>query len=184
MNTLIIPISFCLMASILIWFIIGSKGKWEIKAFITFIYLYFGLLIWFALASYLGWPSKEDFPNKYVVYWAKVEEPDASNEGKIYFWLSEVDSNRSYNFLEYYNKKDEPRIYEIPYSKNLHKKVQNMIENIKKGSVYVGGEKTNKLKNSGLDSNPLGNGQFEFNQNSKDHYMFSLPPANLPEKTK
>jgi hypothetical protein len=169
------------MASILLWFIIGSKGKWETKAFVTFAYLYFGLLIWIALESYLGWPSKQDFPNKYVIHWAHVEEPDASNEGAIYLWLSEIDSNKNYNFLEYQSKKDEPRIYQIPYSKDLHKKIQNMMENIKKGSVYVGGKKTNKMGFE-LNADPMNNGQFEFDQNSKENFIFNLPPATLPEK--
>lgn len=174
------------MAAFLLWFIIGSKGNWIFKAFMIFVYLYFALLVWSSIYSYLGWPSKDPFPPKYIVHWAQVEEPDPNSEGAIYIWLSELDSNDNFKLLKYYNKKNEPRIYQIQYTKPLHKSVQKMIEDIKKGSIYIGGEqKKEDAQRLGKDKNPLdGKGQFGFSHKSKDQYLFTLPPPKIPEKTR
>lgn len=173
------------MTSILLWFIIGSKGKWIIKTLVTLVCLFYSVLVWLSLHTYLGWPSKEQLPDNYVVYWAQVQEPDPNCEGAIFVWLCELDSkNYSYEILGYDNKIGEPRVHQIDYSKSLHKNIQNMIEDIKKGSVYIGVKK-DKEKPQSFELNPLGQiGQFNFSQNSNDHYMFPLPPANILEKVR
>lgn len=185
MNSLAIPIAFCLMSVLLLWFVIGSKGNWLIKAFATFFCVYFSVVIWFSLYTYLGWPCKENLPYKYAVYWAEIDEPSPVSEGAIYLWVVELESKKTTNFfysLKYLNRKDEPRIYEIPYSRNLHKNIQDMMENIKKGSVYIGGEKDNFGENS-TELNPLKNkGQFGFSHQSKDQYLYPLPSPKIPEK--
>lgn len=187
MNSLAIPIAFCLMSILLLWFIIGAKGKWTIKALAIVFYIYFAVVVWFSLYTYLGWPSKDPLPNKYVIYWAQIEEPNPASEGAIYFWTAELESNKNANFLyllKYNNRKSEPRVYQIPYSRSLHKNVQKMMEDIKKGSVYIGGEKEGTgSKADGKD--PLNDkGQFSFSYKSKDQYLFPLPPPKIPEKMK
>lgn len=184
MNSLAIPIAFCLMAVLLLWFIIGSKGNWPTKAFATFFCIYFSVVIWFSLNTYLGWPAKDDLPHKYAVYWAEIEEPNPTSEGAVYLWVVELESKKTVNLLyslKYLSKKREPRIYQIPYSRILHKNVQDMVENIKKGSVYIGGE--NDFSPGGTGPNPLRNkGQFGFSHQSKDQYLYPLPSPKIPEK--
>jgi hypothetical protein len=182
MNSLTIPISFCLMAAFLLWFVIGSKGNWLFKTIMVMIYLYYGILIWFSLDTYLGWPSKDQLPSKYIVYWAEIQEPDPNSEGVVYLWVSELDSKESFTILGYNNKKGEPRVYELYYTKSFHKKIQDMLENIKKGSVYIGGNQ-NTDDFEYIELNPFGkNDKFNFSHNSRDQYLFPLPPAKLPEK--
>jgi len=116
---------------------------------------------------YLGLSSKDPLPNKYIVYWAQIEEPDPNSEGSIFLLVGELESKNSNPII---NKKSEPRVYQISYSKSLHESIKNMIENIKKGSVYVGGE--SELQNKS-DSNPLeNNGQFGFSHKSKYQYLY------------
>jgi hypothetical protein len=94
MNILAIPIAFCLLTTILLWFIIGSKGHWVLKLVSILVCIYFSIVIWFSSCTYLGWPSKDPLPNKYVVSWAQVEEPDPNFYGAIFLWVEELESSK------------------------------------------------------------------------------------------
>src|SRR5262249_39619041 len=56
-RTLAIPLGFILLAALLCWWVIGTKGAWWKKLLAIVFVPTFGLAVWHALPTYLGWPS-------------------------------------------------------------------------------------------------------------------------------
>lgn len=194
-SALAIPTGFVILAAILLWFIIGSKGYWWLK-FITIAFvMYFGIALWYSIDSYLGWPSRDDMPPKYMIYWAHIQEPDkkSDDDGAIFFWVRELETSEQTAYLhvlDYQANKKDPRVYRIPYSREAHKQVQQMIDGIKKGKNYIGGKNAPGGDGDGEQGAKSGNksgkkgtkGAFSFSYRSKDMYIYPLPPPKIPEK--
>lgn len=193
LSTLGIPMAFLILGIIVLWFLIGSKGWWWVKMGVISAALYFGVALWYSLGSYLGWPSHGELPPKFLVYWAFVDEPSkkTDNSGAIYLWIKELESeeNNSYlSVLAYNGRKDDPRIYTLPYSKKLHGQMQQMLKQLKGGAVIIGGKnpakgKLGKGKGFGLEGDEKGdgNGSFSFSHSDK-LYFHELPPPKIPYK--
>jgi hypothetical protein len=70
-----IPLTFLVLFSIVLWFIILGKGKWWLKAIIVPVVLYFSLVIWFSLGGLSGWASASHLPKKFILHWSIIKEP-------------------------------------------------------------------------------------------------------------
>lgn len=196
-----IPIGFILIASILLWFMIGAKGWWVWKAIAIGLTLYFGVAVWHSVNSYLGWPSHDPLPPKYMVSWVVIQEPDqkTSHPGAFYLWVKEIESTDKDPFLNsmaYRANSFEPRVYRLPYDPQLHKQMQQMLNQMKKGQVFIGGANAGKggdgkggkgkgKGKGGKGEGPKGHGKgegFGFSHQSRDIYLYPLPPPLIPEK--
>ena len=206
METVGIPIAFVVISSILLWFVIGSKGNWFVKVCVIAATLLFSLVIWNSLEGIQGWPTKDELPAKFLLHWAVVVEDnkDTKEPGAIYLWVKDVEEKENANWFSILPKDitKSPRVYKIPYSRKTHEQLQKAIEGIKKGKRYVGenkgkgeigeeGEgKEGKGKGKdgkGKDGYPKdgkgkdGNGEFDFSQ-EQDLIFHELPPSLLPPK--
>ncbi len=79
---MILTIAFILLSAIILWFVIGSKGQWHLKAVCIALTLYFSLSLSKSLHDVAGWPSGERLPDKFEIHWGLVEEPDKSTGKK------------------------------------------------------------------------------------------------------
>ena len=156
-STLAIPVAFGLLAAILLWVLIGSKGKWWLKAALSAVTLYFVLAVWSSITSYLGYASNEEMPWKYSINHAMVLEPDkkTGEPGKVLLWVTKIEDEPKgeewhdkvedamsdfTTTLAYKPSDNAPRVHEIEYSRELHKQVQQMLQGMKQGKKYVGGK--------------------------------------------
>ena len=192
-----LTIAFVLLTAIILWFVIGSKGQWFLKASCIALTLYFSLSLSQSLHDVAGWPAAEQLPDKFEIHWGLVEEPDKATgkKGRIYLWLTpEADKEDSSWFMSFYESESgSPRVYSIPYSRDNHEKVEGTVEAIKQGQRMQGGVGEGKGEGDGKGGDGKGGktqGQGEGKgdggsgsmSRSPELYFGPLPPPKLPEK--
>lgn len=206
-----IPLTFLILASLGLWFVILGKGYWWAKLGFITIVLYFSLALWNSLSSLSGWATDTKLPPKFVVHWTLVSEPSKINPkevGGIFFWATEINEENmpkkeeiNYFLQPFAAKKadTEPRVYRLPYSEKLHKDLQSVMQKIRQGKTVVGkgktpgeageeGEGKGKGKGKG-QGNGQGNGKGKGkngrggSMSQEQEFMFyDLPPFKMPEK--
>ena len=207
MDTIGIPVAFVIISAILLWFVIGSKGNWLLKAVVIAATLCFSLGMWNSVEGLQGWPTKEPLPAKFLLHWAVIEEGNKQTDtpGNIYLWVEDMaDKNENPNWFSFLPKQmtDKPRVYKVPYSRAVHEQLQKAMEGMKKGKRFVGENKNGKIgngegegkdgkgeggkgKGKGYDKPGQGKkgpgGEFDFSQ-EQDIVFHELPPAKLPPK--
>ena len=111
----VIPIGFVLLGGLLLWFVIGSRGRWWLKLPTIALTCLFTFAVWSALDSFSGWPTAQNPPANALLVASTVDEPRA-----IYVWLVPSDAS---GLLRYRPDQSEPRAYRLPYSRQLHEQV-------------------------------------------------------------
>lgn len=194
-NSVGIPLTFVIIISISLWFIILGKGYWYIKAFVVALTLYFSLGMWASLSNLSGWPSDSSLPEEFVLHWALVKEPsktDINQNGCILIWASQnseedIVDNRPISIVKKPSAST-PRVYKLPYSENMHEKLAKAMKQIAQGKGVMGkksgdgdGEAGDKegTKKGGQKGKGKGYGGYSQEQ---DFIFYDLPPAKLPEK--
>tara|TARA_Y100000296_G_C5083014_1_gene210915 strand:+ start:181 stop:768 length:588 start_codon:yes stop_codon:yes gene_type:complete len=192
-----IVFAFFITISLMLWFVIGSKGPWLLKAVVIALSLYLCLSIENSLSEIAGWPSDNSLPEKFIAHWIIVKEPikkASTDEGAIYVWATNLspkqndDRNTWWgNFLLSFGPSDltEPRSYRLPYSKGLHEEANDALGRIMKGE-RVGGTNNGKGKGKGEgNGNEEGEGEGEGGgtfSHSDDIGFHDLPAPHLPDK--
>jgi hypothetical protein len=191
---LVIPISFLILASILLWVLIGVKGKWWLKLVFIIFVPPLGLLIWNALDSYLGWPTSEEPPERFILIWGVAIEPDPKTgfEGIVYIWGDpSILENTERGILNYEPEEQEPRAYKIPYSRELHEGLEGAKKKIAKGEQIimerrkVGEDASGEKEKEGDKKKDKESGVEKREDYYKERYkyiFYNLPPAKLPPK--
>ena len=75
-ETIGISIAFIILIVVMLWFVIGGKGKWWMKVPVIGFGLYISITMWFAMNGLLGWPTPSELPDKFRLHWVVIEEPD------------------------------------------------------------------------------------------------------------
>ena len=189
LDTLGLPLAFIFLALTILWFVIGSKGKWYLKTlFLVGAFFAFNL-VWSATGDFLGWATYEELPKKFQVHWMIVENPSQYSKGSVYVLVSDmVVGEPSKSFAAFYNgrSKHDPRLYRMPYSEELHKQADKIIEHLKKGGTFVAStENANGQVGSGGKgkSKEKGNGNGGGGHSSRQEGMiYQLPPPSSLRK--
>ena len=213
-ETLGIPLAFLCMISIIMWYIIGGRGKWWVKVPIIAVVAYLSLGLWYSMNGLLGWPTNASPPEKFQAHWIVVQPPksDDPNSGAIFLWATDLQPDKSSAFgsdvpnwvnnvlfpFHSKKKKNDPRLYSLPYSKELHKQANGIIEGyLKKGKPFMGtmkqgeGKGKGKGQGEGQGEGPDGEGRNQgqgqgygsFSRDDQPAPMFyQLPPPKFPEK--
>lgn len=180
---LAIPVAFIILAAIACWCAISVKGKWWIKLLIIITVPGFGIVSWYAMTSYLGWPTSQALSGKVLLLWTEIREPDPriDDAGAIYLWIIPLDEEQvgSPDVIEYRPADREPRAYRLKYSRKAHERLFRAKEMLKKGKPVIlewGGESTEEGEDGdrSLDSSHDGNDQ--------DFRMYELPVPHFPPK--
>jgi len=190
-----ITLGFILIASLILWYIIGSKGHWVSKAAIILLSLYFCLSVGLSLSELMGWPTTEKLPSKFFLHWAVVEEPDpkTGDKGGVYIWTKPLDPTRDRDqswqdyLLSFYDGESQPRAHKLPYSRELHEQAQSALGMIMQGQSVGGtsfgepgdGETAGAEGDSEAVEGSEGEGSLTRNGGVIFH---KLPPPKLPDK--
>ena len=185
-ETLGFIVSFVFVTAILLWFVIGSRGKWFIKAIAIASLCLLSYLNWNSINGMLGWATNDSLPNKFEVLWVTVKEPNkqARTEGGIFVLLRNINKEES-DGISLYNKDDkqEPRLYKVKYTPKKHEQAMAIIEQIKKGKrVFGSGKKKGKGQGNkqGQPGNMPGNPWGTMGHDEDLFYI--LPPVVPPQK--
>ncbi len=193
-RTLAIPVAFILLAALLCWMLIGAKGKWWLKLLTILIVPSFGLAVWASISSYKGWPTTDEPPEKALLVWGVVHEPDprTGNPGVIYLWLTPIreDSGGTLNPLGYESRNGEPRAYRLPYSRQLHDALTGAQAAAKEGRPMMFGKGKRGRRSDGSrreedgepvegegDARPGGVGGARGDGEREQYQFYDLPPA-------
>ena len=190
-NSIGIPLTFIIVISISLWFIILGKGYWWAKAIVVALTLYFSIGMWAALSGLAGWPADQALPEKFLMHWALVKEPsknDINQKGAILIWATEdSESNKENSIFPLSKNKNinQPRVYKLPYSEDMHEKLTKVMKQMAQGKG-VRGEKSGEggekgEKGNGKNGEKKGKGYGSLSQ-EQDYIFYELPPAKLPEK--
>jgi hypothetical protein len=187
-ETLGFVISFVVTYTLLGWFIIGSKGKWLIKACFSAAVVLLTLLNWNSIENMMGWSTTAPLPEKFEVLWIHVKEPSKKpqTEGGIFVmlrYMSEYESGFSL-----FDKKDsqEPRLFKVKYTKEKHEQAMGIIGKLKKGERVFGSNEKGKGKGKNGKGDKEGNGDEPgWNYEIEGEQLFYiLPPPKLPQKNR
>lgn len=181
---------FCLLAILLLWVIIGGKGHWLVKLSLIIPTVAFSLVIGYSLPTMLGWPSKDELPKKYELLAARVENPNLKTgyPGRILIWAVDMEpSADKYKWSLYSPDRESPRVYEIPYSKKMHKRVQAAQKMLKKGRRVMGtngkkGKSKGKTGHAARHDKKGNIGGGEEGDDSVGPKFYIMPPVKLPQK--
>ena len=131
-----ITLAYGIFLSLLLWFVIWSRGYWWLKALVVAGTLYFSICLFSSIQDTQGFPVDKLPPPKFEVLWICVKNPDkkSGDEGAIFLWCRPLHTVKEeiYNiggtfFLSFYQPiGDAPRSYQLPYSKLLHKQSQQI----------------------------------------------------------
>lgn len=191
-----IPIGFVILTFLFLWYAITAKGKWWIKVILFFTLPSFGLAVWHSLGSYLGWPTAEKLPNKFIMAWAEVREPNPKthDKGVVYIWLYPYEQeNVKSGILDYKKSFGEPRAYKIPYSRKLFEQILQAKILIQKGGSPVFEKDAVGVPQDGSGNNDGRHGEGN-QEGGSDHNegqgteggdnfkWYELPPSKPPNK--
>jgi hypothetical protein len=200
MQTLIIPAAFVFLAAILLWIIIGIRGKWWVKLLAMVITLSVSLEMWRSLDSYLGYFKTADLNSmtskRAILFWARVDEPDGqvSDQGAIYMWMRVEGENQKKWWFANPAAGTLPQVFKFSYSREFHKAVVSALGKIledngnpieiafnetddaqhqgeRGGTTFSQGGGGNQIPGDQAGSMSLGPGVF-----------YVLPPPKLPPK--
>lgn len=130
-----LAVSFLILASLLLWLLIGRRGSRIAKVLLISVVLWYGLLVYYTPHRMLGWPVSGRLPDYAVLLDWKVIEPAVNaKEAGIYLWmvpknLDYVEKEATHFFLLNPKNsfraelKDVPRAYKLPYTREEHKRL-------------------------------------------------------------
>tara|TARA_Y100000034_G_scaffold126383_1_gene177520 strand:+ start:2885 stop:3490 length:606 start_codon:yes stop_codon:yes gene_type:complete len=189
---------YIILSIVLLWFVIGAKGKWTIKMIAIFATLMFSLNIERSLENLYGWPSGQDLPDRFLVHWILVKEPNDSlnDDGGVYLWVNDISETETEeeSTWEFFKDNDDskPRVYHLPYSIERHEMGIKMKERLLAGFPIIGMSEDeydkenspNKLLDSLLDKEKRKNiGSIEDYDSDEDLFFYELPASGLVSKS-
>jgi hypothetical protein len=144
MATLII--SFIILASLTLWFVMGAEGLWYLKAIVIALALYFSGCMFYSIDSLKGHPSNSQLPVKFEIHYGVVKQPNRVTEfpGSILMWVTELKPYETLFgkvWIDLANTCRDPRVYALPYSRSDHKQMQGVLKKLKEGKRVIGENK-------------------------------------------
>lgn len=184
-----VPVAFLLLATLLLWFLIYTKGSIWLKVGLTLFSGYFSLVLWSSLATFAGWATDKSLPDEFMLQWAMIVEPDKKTKdpGAIYVWImgAESDAKNPLNLLGYESEHAEPRAFKLPYSRPMHEALEEALQALKKGKS-VKGQKNGKFGGKGgqgdKEGQADGDGQNSSLSNQQDYVFHELLPPQPQQK--
>lgn len=112
--------AYAALALGLAW-VLAGRGSWRWRAPYVVLAPALALALWLGKPNAAGWPTVASMPAHAQLHWAVVDEPDpaTTDPGRIYLWL-DVGSAK-------------PRAYSLPYTRAMHKRVQQALQQVKEG---------------------------------------------------
>lgn len=190
MNIFAIPAAFLILGGLLLWFLVGARGQWWVKAIFIIIVPLVVVATWLSLNSYKGWPTSSEPTCPLVFLSAEIQEPSANQgtQGHIYLWMRPFASQERsiINLFDYKPSSYEPRAYELPYSRELHQALDN-IRRASEGKKIIlecdQRQGTSRRSGQGTGETPDGGSSYGGFTASKQKFIFyELPPPELPQK--
>lgn len=140
-----LTLGFLILVSVLLWFLIGSRGRWTAKFVLIGAAVWYGIALFYSARQLMGWPSPEAVPPHSQVIAMRIEEPDpqANHSGAIYIW-ADLPSGESGapddpgtsrwhpRSLFETRHPTAPRAYKLPYDREVHRRLIRAQQQVKR----------------------------------------------------
>jgi hypothetical protein len=132
-----------LLSLALLVLLLRHVWSWPAKASAIVVALPATIGTYLAVEAQTGWPSAAPLPHQFQLHAVLVEEPIAGKDeqGAIFLWVSpwdRVDAAEPEVVDVDALAAPLPRAFALPYSRELHKKVEAMRESLARGEVVTG----------------------------------------------
>jgi hypothetical protein len=134
------------IVALLLWFIVYAKGYFIFKVCITGVVIWFAIPVYYLIPNLAGWPTGQEMQDGSRVMAIRIVEPKGSDPGAFYFWCNILPDLESdvINLLDpaklfAYTGSAKPRAYQLPYDREMHKRILEAQKEKKKagGSFMV-----------------------------------------------
>lgn len=162
--------AYVLLALLLLCLNLYTRWSWPIKAAMIVVVSAFYLVTYFSLPPLLGWPTEAELPRRFNLVAIYVVEPDKStgSKGEIFLWATDMAEGP---------RGAEPRAYRVPFTNELHSRVVEAGNKMRKGLPQLGEVSEEK---TGPSARPTD--QSQGGQKSIAIEFFDLPDPLFPEK--
>jgi hypothetical protein len=162
--------AYVLVALLLLILCLYTPWSWRVKAAMVALVSAFYLVTYYSMPPLLGWPTAADLPKRFNLVAIFVNEPDKTTgaPGEIFLWATDLASGPT---------GAEPRAYRVPFSNELHTRVVEAGNKMRKGLPQVG--EINE-EPPGPSARPTDESQG--GQKSVAIEFFDLPDPLFPEK--
>lgn len=160
MEQLTLIAAYAIPLAVVVWLWLGAPG-WRSKLAVTLLLPLFYVLHWQGVQDTRGWPAHQPLPTQFELIAADVVEPRQGSDAAaaIRLWVRASEGA-------------EPRVYALPYSRQLHQDLFETKQRIAQGRAQMGLLRDGRPGGSGA---AVGNGQvLEFRDKPKS----VLPPKD------
>lgn len=164
-----LSIAYVFLTALLLLSLIYSRLHWLLKTGLLVLALGFFWVSYQGWKDTQGWPSETHLPDKFLLHFSVIEEPDEEigQEGNIYIWVTDLSERKL---------ADEPRAYRLPYERDLHSKISEAMRKSGNESLQIGElNAVKKLEKMSDKQNRIG-------QKYPGLEFKKLPAPALPEK--
>ena len=130
--------AYVIVALLLLVLNLNARWPWQVKALAIVVVSALYVVTYFSLPPLLGWPTDQSLPKRFNLVAIYVQEPDKASgrEGEILLWATDMTEGP---------RAAEPRSYRVPFSVELHEKVTEAGNKIRKGLPQLGELREEKL---------------------------------------
>ena len=162
--------AYIIIALLLVSLNLYTKWSWQIKASLIVIVSGFYIVTYFSLPPLLGWPTDDTLPQRFNLVAIYVQEPDKSTgaEGEIFLWATDMSKGP---------RGAEPRAYRVPFTGELHAKVVEAGNKMRKGLPQLG-----EISEVQVGPHARATDATQGGQKSVAIEFFDLPDPLFPEK--
>ena len=171
MNEILVTLAlaYLMVVGLLLLVLIHSPVRWWLKLVLIMVVTGFGWFSYLGWKHSQGWPALVEVPDKFLLHFAVIEEPDddLGTEGAIFLWLTDLYQNRL---------AAEPRAYRLPYDQPMHAKVESAMRRAKAGNLQLG------IRKGGDDLPEVKQYRKELGDHALEIEFIPVPDPELPEK--
>lgn len=145
LGVILLTTSYVLLGLLLLSLNLQSAWSWQVKAMAIGTALPLFVATFIAIEAMLGWPSADDLPETFQLHAALVEEPSAQDgsSGAIYLWVTGIssaseDAIPDDEIMTSAFQRADPRAFALPYSRDLHNRVEDMQNALQQGRGVEG----------------------------------------------
>jgi hypothetical protein len=119
--------SYVVVVVLLLSLNLASRWHWGVKVVAIVITTAFFGVSYASITGLIGWPSEARVPERFLLDWGTVVEPDklSGAPGSIYLWVEALDENNV--------PAHTPRAFRVPYSRDLADRIGHAKERIEQG---------------------------------------------------
>lgn len=192
--TVTLPILFLILGGLTFWLLVESKLSYIFKSLVIVLFCTFSISLYSSFPTFLGWGAREqDIPEIIHIHSVIIKEPNPSlnNKGGIYFLLDSIKTkydNKFLNMIGFKSQKQEPRLFNVPYSRSLHEELEkSVLPRTKNGQIVTGklkkssgGKVGGKGKGNGKGNGKSGKGGSESLE--QEFKFYNLKPGEIQQK--